>query len=62
MGKGESDGLSRPDSAAGKLQRILLKLLREPLEIANSVPITIVKSADVDLINDCVLVPKRILL
>ena len=39
----------------------VLQLLLQPLEVADSISIAIVERADMDLIDDCVLVPEQIL-
>ena len=38
----------------------VVELLVKPLKIADAIPVAVVEGADVDLIDDCVLVPKRI--
>src|ERR1700692_4088812 len=40
----------------------VIQLLFKPLKITDSIPIAVLKSADMDLINDCVFVPERILI
>jgi hypothetical protein len=37
-----------------------MELLVKPLKIADAIPVAVVEGADVDLIDDCVLVPKHI--
>src|ERR1035438_3741312 len=40
----------------------IIELLFKSLKIADAVPVTVVKRANVDLIDDCILVPKSILI
>src|SRR5260370_22345063 len=50
----------QPDRIDAQVLQVV-ELLREPAEISISVARAVVKSADVDLINDRVLVPKPVL-
>ena len=49
----------QPDGVDAQILQII-QLLREAAEVADAVAVAVVKRADVDLIDDRVLVPKRL--
>ncbi len=60
IAKGRRKERHQPDRVNTEILQVI-QFLGETSEVPNPIPIAVVKSPDMDLVDDCVLVPQRVL-